>query len=91
MALDTVRGIEGDASRVYFSVFNHLLLGDQEAFAFTKRSRRPPLDRINALLSFLYAMLANDARSACEATGPRRCRRIFCTVIVQGVPDWRLT
>jgi len=67
--VDFVRGIEGDASRVYFEVFNDLILGDKEAFAFTKRSRRPPLDRINALLSFLYSVLANDVRSACEASG----------------------
>lgn len=67
--IDFVRGIEGDASRVYFEVFNDLILGDKEAFAFRKRSRRPPLDRINALLSFLYSVLANDVRSACEASG----------------------
>jgi CRISPR-associated protein Cas1 len=67
--VDFVRGIEGDASRVYFEVFNDLILGDKEAFGFTKRSRRPPLDRINALLSFLYSVLANDVRSACEASG----------------------
>lgn len=67
--LETVRGIEGDASAVYFGVLNHLIVGDKEAFAFQHRSRRPPLDRINALLSFLYAVLANDARSACEAAG----------------------
>ncbi len=66
---DVARGIEGDASSNYFGVFNALILGDNEAFAFTKRSRRPPLDRINALLSFLYALLANDVRSACEAVG----------------------
>jgi CRISP-associated protein Cas1 len=66
---DMARGIEGDASRVYFGVFNHLILGDRVAFEFKSRSRRPPLDRINALLSFLYALLANDARSACEAAG----------------------
>ncbi len=67
--LDTIRGIEGEASRVYFSVFNQLIRRDDDAFAFTTRSRRPPLDRINALLSFLYAILANDLRSACEAAG----------------------
>lgn len=67
--VDVARGIEGDASSVYFGVFNHLILGDKQAFEFTTRSRRPPLDRINALLSFLYAMLTNDMRAACEAAG----------------------
>lgn len=67
--VDFVRGIEGDASRVYFDVFNDLIRGDEDDFAFIQRSRRPPLDRINALLSFLYSVLTNDVRSACEASG----------------------
>jgi CRISPR-associated protein Cas1 len=67
--LDTLRGIEGDAANTYFGVFNHLITLEREAFAMDDRSRRPPLDRMNALLSFLYAMLAHDARSACEAAG----------------------
>ena len=69
LSLDVARGIEGDASSVYFGVFNHLILGDKHAFEFQRRSRRPPLDRVNALLSFVYALLANDVRAACEATG----------------------
>jgi CRISP-associated protein Cas1 len=67
--LDTLRGVEGEAARVYFGIFNHLITAQQEAFEFRERSRRPPLDRVNALLSFLYAMLAHDARAACEAAG----------------------
>jgi CRISPR-associated protein Cas1 len=67
--LDAVRGAEGDAARTYFSVFDHLITAQKEAFAFRGRSRRPPVDNINALLSFLYAMLAHDARCACEAAG----------------------
>ncbi len=67
--LDTVRGIEGDAGRVYFGVFDHLLTNQKETFAFRERSRRPPLDPINALLSFIYALLANDVASACESVG----------------------
>jgi len=67
--LDILRGIEGEAAAAYFNVFNHLVLVDDEAFAFTTRSRRPPLDRINALLSFYYAMLGHDCRSALEAHG----------------------
>jgi CRISPR-associated protein Cas1 len=67
--LDVLRGIEGDASRVYFDVFDHLIVAQKDAFAFRSRSRRPPLDPVNALLSFLYAMLGHDCRSACEAAG----------------------
>ena len=67
--VDTLRGMEGEAALVYFSIFNHLIRVDDHAFAFNGRSRRPPLDRINALLSFLYAMLGHDCRSALEAHG----------------------
>ena len=67
--LDRVRGLEGDAARVYFDVFDHLIVNQKDNFVFRTRSRRPPLDNVNALLSFLYAMLAHDARSACEAVG----------------------
>ncbi|MFG1346375.1 type I-C CRISPR-associated endonuclease Cas1c [Xanthobacter autotrophicus DSM 431] len=64
-----LRGLEGEAAQVYFGCFNHLLRTVDPAFAFGGRSRRPPLDRINALLSFLYAMLGHDCRSALEAHG----------------------
>jgi CRISPR-associated protein Cas1 len=67
--VDTVRGIEGEASAGYFAVFDHLIASQKQAFAFGGRSRRPPLDPVNALLSFLYSVLANDARAACEAAG----------------------
>lgn len=67
--LDVIRGIEGDASRVYFSVFNDLIRRDDDEFRFTIRSRRPPKDAINAMLSFAYAILSHDVRSACEAVG----------------------
>ncbi len=67
--LDELRGVEGDGANAYFTVFNHLLTAQSDEFRFTVRSRRPPLDRINALLSFVYALLAHDARAACEATG----------------------
>ena len=67
--LATLRGIEGEAAQVYFSVFDHLILVEDSAFAFTGRSRRPPLDRVNALLSFLYALLGHDCRSALESVG----------------------
>lgn len=68
-SLDLIRGIEGDAASSYFGAFDHLITTQRDAFAFRGRSRRPPLDAVNALLSFLYALLAHDARAACEAAG----------------------
>ena len=68
--LDTLRGVEGEAARQYFSGLNLLVRADQrDAFRMDGRSRRPPRDRFNALLSFLYAMWMNDCRSALEAAG----------------------
>lgn len=67
--LDRLRGTEGEAANTYFGVFGQLINVDQKELRFVGRSRRPPLDRVNALLSFLYSMLTHDARSACEATG----------------------
>jgi len=68
--LDTLRGVEGEAARTYFETLNRLVRADQrEAFTMNGRTRRPPRDRMNALLSFLYAMWMNDCRSACEAAG----------------------
>jgi len=68
--LDMLRGVEGEAARQYFSGLNLLVRPDQRiAFAMDGRSRRPPRDRFNALLSFLYAMWMNDCRSALEAAG----------------------
>lgn len=67
--LDVLRGYEGESARTYFGVFNDMIRINDSAFVFNQRSRRPPRDSVNALLSFLYAMLTNDARSACEAAG----------------------
>lgn len=68
--LDALRGVEGEAARQYFSGLNLLVRPDQrEAFAMDGRSRRPPRDRFNALLSFLYSLWMNDCRSALEAAG----------------------
>ena len=68
--LDSVRGIEGDAAKVYFSAMNGIIRRDaRNTFNMEGRTRRPPRDRINALLSFLYSMLMNDCRSALEAVG----------------------
>jgi CRISPR-associated protein Cas1 len=68
---DTValRALEADAARVYFRAFNKLILVDDQAFAFKGRTRRPPLDRVNALLSFVYALLTHDVTAACESVG----------------------
>lgn len=67
--VDEARGHEGVAGQVYFSVFNELIVGDRENFRFEGRSRRPPMDRVNALLSFLYALLRHDIESALESVG----------------------
>lgn len=67
--VDGLRGLEGEAAATYFGVFDRLIRTDGPAFRFNGRSRRPPLDRINALLSFLYAILGHDCRSALEAHG----------------------
>jgi CRISPR-associated protein Cas1 len=69
MPLDRVRGVEGEAAAHYFSVYDHLILAGKETFYLRDRNRRPPLDPMNALLSFLYSMLTNDLRSACESVG----------------------
>ena len=65
----TLRGIEGEAASLYFAAFDPLIRVDDPKLRFTGRSRRPPLDPINALLSFLYAMLGHDCRLALEAHG----------------------
>ena len=67
--LNALRGIEGDAARVYFSVFDHLILSQKEDFIFRDRNRRPPLDRVNCLLSFIYTLVLHDVRSALESVG----------------------
>jgi len=67
--LETLRGIEGDAARTYFGVFDHLITAQEDNFRFAGRNRRPPTDNINALLSFLYTLLVHDATSALEAVG----------------------
>ena len=66
---DSLRGIEGEAARAYYGVFGCLILSDRSSLTFTRRSRRPPLDPVNALLSFLYTLLVHDCRSALESVG----------------------
>ena len=67
--LDELRGIEGEAANVYFSMFDRLITRADPAFRFNGRNKRPPLDRVNCLLSFTYTLLAHDIRSALECTG----------------------
>jgi len=68
--LDSIRGLEGDSARVYFEQINLMMKPQaRQVFSYSTRSRRPPRDRINALLSFLYSLLLNDCRSALEAVG----------------------
>lgn len=68
-SLDELRGHEGECANLYFSTLSSLITSQQEDFIFEKRSKRPPLDPANAILSFLYAILANDVRSAVETVG----------------------
>ncbi|MBD3323705.1 type I-C CRISPR-associated endonuclease Cas1 [candidate division KSB3 bacterium] len=67
-SIDQLRGYEGEAARTYFSVF-HALLTTDSGFSMTARTRRPPRDPVNALLSFVYTLLCHDCRGACEAVG----------------------
>lgn len=66
---DVLRGAEGEAGNLYFSVFDHLIRSPDPELCWRGRSRRPPLDPINALLSFLYTLLTHDCRAACESVG----------------------
>ena len=68
-ALDQLRGAEGLAAQVYFSVFALVLKQQREEFSFVNRSRRPPRDRINCLLSFLYALIRHDCITALTMVG----------------------
>lgn len=63
------RGHEGMGGQIYFSVLNDMIVGDRSSFHFGGRSRRPPRDRVNALLSFIYALLRHDVESALESVG----------------------
>lgn len=67
--MEALRGLEGVGAAAYFGVFDHMLLNRKEDFFFRGRSRRPPLDRVNAMLSFAYSLLAHDCASALESVG----------------------
>ena len=69
LGLDQARGMEGQAASAYFGVFDCLILQNREEFPFAGRNRRPPLDAVNCLLSFVYTLLAHDVRSALEGVG----------------------
>jgi len=69
LTLDDLRGFEGEAARVYFSVFDHLISQQKDDFTFQGRSRRPPRDNVNALLSFLYTLVRHDCEAALESVG----------------------
>ena len=66
---EELRGLEGVGASAYFGVFDEMILGDKETFSFRGRSRRPPLDAVNAMLSFAYSLLAHDCVSALESVG----------------------
>lgn len=67
--MDELRGIEGEAASVYFSVFDDMILQQKEEFHFTTRSKRPPLDRVNAMISFAYSLTTSMCASALESVG----------------------
>lgn len=68
-SLDDIRGLEGDAAQRYFSEIDHLILEQKQDFFMKNRSRRPPLDNFNAILSFFYTLLVHECRSALESVG----------------------
>lgn len=67
--LEQLRGIEGEAASQYFSIFDDLILQQKESFYFNSRNKRPPLDNVNAMLSFAYTLLAHDVAAALETVG----------------------
>lgn len=69
LTLDELRGIEGEAGAVYFGIFDALITSKEAAFRFEGRNRRPPLDPVNCLLSFIYTLLLHDVRGALECVG----------------------
>lgn len=68
-SIDSMRGIEGAAATIYFRAFDNMLKTDDSDLRFEKRTRRPPENRVNALLSFVYMLMKNDVQSALESVG----------------------
>ena len=87
-ALDELRGLEGAAANAYFSVFDDMILRDKEQFFYYGRNRRPPLDNVNAMLSFAYSLLTNDCASALESVGLMPMWAL-CTGIAPAECPWR--
>lgn len=67
--MDVLRGIEGQSAKAYFDIFDRLITKQKEDFIMVDRTKRPPLDRVNAVLSFLYTVCTNDIASALECVG----------------------
>lgn len=67
--VDQVRGFEGTAAKIYFSVFNEMIVNENKNIKFFKRTKRPPRDIVNAMLSYIYVLLSHDCRSALETVG----------------------
>lgn len=70
---DELRGYEGEAASIYFGVFDELILQQKKDFTFQGRNRRPPMDKMNAMLSFVYTLLTNMETSALESVGLDPC------------------
>jgi len=68
-SLEYLRGLEGETASVYFGVYGEMILHNRDEFYFDSRNRRPPLDKVNAMLSFTYTLLTNDCASALETVG----------------------
>ena len=67
--LESIRGIEGESAKAYFAVFDNLILEQKRDFIFSGRNRRPPMDNVNAMLSFVYTLLCHDIEAALETVG----------------------
>lgn len=67
--LDELRGIEGNSAKLYFSAFKELILANKTVFNFYGRIKRPPGDPVNAMLSFVYVLIAHDCANALESVG----------------------
>ena len=72
-SIDTLRGQEGELAALYFSVFDEMILQQKDDFFFHGRNRRPPMDNVNALLSFCYTLLTNMVAAALETVGLDPC------------------
>lgn len=68
-SMDQLRGYEGEAASIYFGIFDELILQQKKDFVFQGRNKRPPLDNVNAMLSFVYTLLTNQITSALETIG----------------------